>query len=156
MTSSSLEVLASLSFDDQGFVENMCHNAQGEAPQFYHDYVKQVQLKIQDNARLEFEAIWREHEQTGTPRSILSDKLSVAITDLDEKLQHSDLWDNEKIRRSILQDALPRLLLEKIGLDTLIARIPDSYLRSIFGSYLASRFVYEFGSSPSQFAFFDL
>ncbi|KAM0348675.1 hypothetical protein ACHAPU_004110 [Fusarium lateritium] len=155
VTSSSLEVLASLSFDDQGFVENMCHNAQGEAPQFYHDYVKQVQLKIQDNARLEFEAIWREHEQTGIARSILSDKLSVAITDLDEKLQHSDLWDNEKIRRSILEDALPRLLLEKIGLDTLIARIPDSYLRSIFGSYLASRFVYEFGSSPSQFAFFD-
>jgi glutamate dehydrogenase len=155
VTSSSLEVLASLSFDDEGFVQNMCHDAQGQAPQFYQDYVKQVQLKIQENARLEFEAIWREHEQTGTPRSILSDKLSVAITDLDEKLQHSDLWDNEKIRRSILEDALPRLLLEKIGLDTLIARIPDSYLRSIFGSYLASRFVYEFGSSPSQFAFFD-
>ncbi|KAM0431037.1 hypothetical protein ACHAPT_005674 [Fusarium lateritium] len=155
VTSSSLEVLASLSFDDESFVENMCHNADGEAPQFYQDYVKQVQLKIQDNARLEFEAIWREHQETGTPRSILSDKLSVAITDLDEKLQHSDLWDNEKIRRSVLQDALPRLLLEKIGLDTLIARIPDSYLRSIFGSYLASRFVYEFGSSPSQFAFYD-
>ncbi|KAJ3464069.1 hypothetical protein MRS44_008855 [Fusarium solani] len=155
VTSSSLEVLASLSFDDEGFVENMCHNANGEAPQFYKDYVKQVQLKIQDNARLEFEAIWREHQETGTPRSVLSDKLSVAITDLDEKLQHSDLWDNEKIRRSVLKDALPRLLLEKIGLDTLIARIPDSYLRSIFGSYLASRFVYEFGSSPSQFAFYD-
>ncbi|RSL38796.1 NAD-specific glutamate dehydrogenase [Fusarium sp. AF-6] len=155
VTSSSLEVLASLSFDDEGFVENMCHNANGEAPQFYKDYVKQVQLKIQDNARLEFEAIWREHQETGTPRSVLSDKLSVAITDLDEKLQHSDLWDNEKIRRSVLKDALPHLLLEKIGLDTLIERIPDSYLRSIFGSYLASRFVYEFGSSPSQFAFYD-
>ncbi|KAL2682689.1 glutamate dehydrogenase (NADP(+)) gdh1 [[Neocosmospora] mangrovei] len=155
VTSSSLEVLASLSFDDEGFVENMCHDANGEAPQFYKDYVKQVQLKIQDNARLEFEAIWREHQETGTPRSVLSDKLSVAITDLDEKLQHSDLWDNEKIRRSVLKDALPHLLLEKIGLDTLIARIPDSYLRSIFGSYLASRFVYEFGSSPSQFAFYD-
>ncbi|KAM5353935.1 hypothetical protein ACJ41O_000585 [Fusarium nematophilum] len=155
VTSSSLEVLASLSFDDAGFEENMCHNAQGVAPQFYQDYVKQVQLKIQENARLEFEAIWREHEETGTPRSLLSDKLSVAITDLDEKLQHSDLWDNEKIRRSVLHDALPRLLLEKIGLDTMISRIPESYLRSIFGSYLASRFVYEFGSNPSQFAFYD-
>ncbi|KAF4981942.1 hypothetical protein FZEAL_2336 [Fusarium zealandicum] len=155
VTSSSLEVLASLSFDDAGFVQNMCHNAQGVAPQFYQDYVKQVQLKIQENARLEFEAIWRENEQTGTSRSVLSDKLSVAIAELDEKLQHSDLWDNEKIRRSVLEDALPRLLLEKIGLDTMISRIPDAYLRSIFGSYLASRFVYEFGSSPSQFAFYD-
>ncbi|KAK7408008.1 NAD-dependent glutamate dehydrogenase [Neonectria punicea] len=155
VTSSSLEVLASLSFDDAGFVENMCVGANGEAPQFYKDYVKQVQLKIQDNARLEFEAIWRENEETGIARSILSDKLSVAITDLDEKLQHSDLWDNSKIRRSVLKDALPALLLEKIGLDTLMERIPDSYLRSIFGCYLASRFVYQFGSSPNQFAFYD-
>ena len=35
-------------------------------------------------------------------------------------------------------------------------QVPDNYLRAVFGSYLASRFVYEHGSSPSQFAFFDL
>ena len=35
-------------------------------------------------------------------------------------------------------------------------QVPDKYLRAIFGSYLASRFVYEYGSSPSQFAFYDL
>jgi glutamate dehydrogenase len=157
VTSSSLEVLASLSFDDAGFVENMCVDAKtGEAPQFYKDYVRQVQEKICDNARLEFEAIWREHEKTGVPRSVLSDKLSVAITELDEKLQKSDLWTNEKIRYGILRDALPKLLLDKIGLPTIVQRVPENYLRSIFGSYLASRFVYEFGAEPSQFAFFDL
>lgn len=156
VTSSSLEVLASLSFDDAGFVANMCVDAKtGEPPQFYKDYVRQVQAKICDNASLEFEAIWREHEKTGEPRSILSDKLSVAITDLDEKLQQSDLWSNEKIRYGILEDALPKLLLDKIGLPTIVERVPESYLRSIFGSYLASRFVYEFGAEPSQFAFFD-
>ncbi|ODA77088.1 hypothetical protein RJ55_07606 [Drechmeria coniospora] len=156
VTSSSLEVLASLSFDDEGFVENMCVDPKtGEPPEFYNQYVREVQAKICENARLEFEAIWREHEATGAPRSILSDKLSVAITDLDEELQRSDLWANESIRHAVLQDALPALLLEKIGLETIISRVPDSYLRSIFGSYLASRFVYEFGSEPSQFAFFD-
>lgn len=156
VTSSSLEVLASLSFDDEGFVENMCHDAKGVAPEFYKAYVQQVQATICDNARLEFEAIWREHEQSGTPRSVLSDTLSLAITTLDEELQKSDLWENPKIRRAVLADALPKLLLDKIGLDTIISRVPDSYLRAIFGSYLASRFVYEFGSSPSQFAFYDL
>jgi len=157
VTSSSLEVLASLSFDDEGFVKNMCvDEATGEAPQFYKDYVKAVQDKICENACLEFEAIWREHEQTGTARSILSDSLSVAITTLDEELQHSELWTNEQIRRGVLADALPKLLLEKIGLDTIIQRVPDAYLRSIFGSYLASRFVYQYGSAPSQFAFYDL
>ncbi|KAK7746045.1 NAD-dependent glutamate dehydrogenase [Diatrype stigma] len=156
VTSSSLEVLASLSFDDEGFVQHMCHDKRGQAPEFYQAYVKEVQAKICDNARLEFEAIWREHELTGAPRSVLSDKLSVAITTLDEELQKSDLWRDEKIRLSVLADALPKLLLDKIGLETIIQRVPDNYLRAIFGSYLASRFVYEFGSSPSQFAFYDL
>jgi len=155
VTSSSLEVLASLSFDDAGFVEHMCHDAHGQAPEFYQAYVREVQAKICDNARLEFEAIWREAEQTGQPRSVLSDKLSNAITTLDEELQHSDLWKDESIRLDVLKDALPKLLLEKIGLETIISRVPDAYLRAIFGSYLASRFVYQYGSSPSQFAFYD-
>ncbi|RWA12014.1 hypothetical protein EKO27_g3095 [Xylaria grammica] len=155
VTSSSLEVLASLSFDDEGFIENMCCDDQGRAPEFYKAYVKQVQETICGNARLEFEAIWREHEETRVPRAVLSDKLSVAITELDEQLQKSDLWKNERIRRSVLADALPKLLLDKIGLEAIVSRVPDAYLRAIFGSYLASRFVYEFGSQPSQFAFYD-
>ena len=134
----------------------MCHDAKGNAPEFYKAYVKSVQEKIQDNARLEFEAIWREHEQTGVARSVLSDKLSQAITSLDEQLQHSDLWENERVRRAVLADALPNLLIDKIGLDVIINRVPDAYLRAIFGSYLASRFVYECGSAPNQFAFYDL
>ncbi|SPO02886.1 probable NAD-specific glutamate dehydrogenase [Cephalotrichum gorgonifer] len=156
VTSSSLEVLASLSFDDEGFVSKMCVDEKtGEAPQFYKDYVRNVQAKIQENARLEFEAIWRESVETGAPRCVISDKLSAAITTLDEELQQSDLWRDETIRRGVLVDALPNLLLKEIGLEKIVERVPDSYLRAIFGSYLASRFVYQYGSSPSQFAFYD-
>ncbi len=122
VTSSSLEVLASLSFDDAGFVENMCVGSNGNAPEFYKAYVKEVQAKITENARLEFEAIWREHKQTKIPRSTLSDTLSVAITKLDEELQKTELWKDEKLRRSVLEDALPKLLQEKIGLDLIIKR----------------------------------
>lgn len=156
VTSSSLEVLASLAFDDEGFLKHMCVGQDGTAPAFYKAYVKEVQETIKRNARLEFEAIWRENHETGIPRSVLSDTLSLAITKLDEELQNTELWHNEPLRRSVLRDALPKLLLDKIGLDAIIERVPDNYLRAIFGSYLASRFVYEFGSSPSQFAFFDL
>ncbi|KAL8783751.1 MAG: hypothetical protein Q9213_004432 [Squamulea squamosa] len=155
VTSSSLEVLASLSFDDQGFEENMCIRADGSVPVFYDAYVKEVQETIKKNAALEFEAIWREHQQTRISRSTLSDTLSIAITKLDEELQKTELWNNMELRTSVLQDALPKLLLEKIGLDLIVQRVPDNYLRAIFGSYLASRFVYEHGSSPSQFAFFE-
>lgn len=123
VTSSSLEVLASLSFNDEEFVENMCVPQGGKTPEFYTEYVKEVQAKIKENARLEFEAIWREHQQTGLPRSVLSDRLSLAITKLDEELQNTELWHKEDLRRLVLQDALPRLLLNKIGLDTILERV---------------------------------
>lgn len=155
VTSSSMEVLASLAFDDESFVEHMCVKPDGSIPEFYKSYVKSVQATIENNARLEFEAIWREHELTGKPRSILSDELSLAITKLDEELQKTKLWDNEKLRTSVLKDALPNILIDKIGLDVILKRVPENYLRAIFGSYLASRFVYECGPNPGQFAFFD-
>lgn len=123
VTSSSLEVLASLSFDDEGFAEHMCVGDDGKPPMFYQAYVKEVQEIIKRNARLEFEAIWREHEQTDIPRSILSDTLSTAITKLDEELQKTELWHNETLRKSVLQDALPKLLLEKIGMNLIIQRV---------------------------------
>jgi len=123
VTSSSLEVLASLSFDDEGFIKHMCVGEDGTPPEFYNNYVKSVQAVIQNNARLEFEAIWREHQKTGEPRSILSDTLSVAITKLDEELQSTDLWENIEFRKSVLSEALPNLLLEKIGLDKIMERV---------------------------------
>ena len=123
VTSSSLEVLASLSFDDKGFLENMCIHDDGTVPPFYDAYVKEVQETIKRNAALEFEAIWREHQRTGIPRSTLSDTLSIAITKLDEELQNTELWKNKGLRRAVLQDALPKLLLEKIGLDLIIERV---------------------------------
>jgi len=218
VTSSSLEVLASLAFDNDGFVENMCVREDGrvciisplevfvllsshlpllnlqflhfspslnsaamgnanfeliQVPEFYKAYVREVQDIIRRNARLEFEAIWREHERTGIPRSNLSDSLSVAITELDEELQRTELWQNVGLRRAVLRDAIPKLLLRHIRLDLIMERVsvgvtklevsrsrclqvPENYLRAIFGSYLASRFVYEFGFNPGQFAFFDL
>jgi glutamate dehydrogenase len=123
VTSSSLEVLASLSFDDAGFIENMCVHEHSTAPEFYKAYVKQVQEIISNNARLEFEVLWRESEASGTPKSILSDRLSIAISRLDEELQSTELWDNVGLRNSVLKDALPSLLLEKIGLDLIMERV---------------------------------
>lgn len=155
VTSSSLEVLASLAFDDAGFYKNMCIGKDGQVPQFYKDYVKEVQSIIQTNARLEFEAIWREHEKTGKPRSVLSDDLSNAINDLTEELSASSLWDDVDFRNGVLSEVLPKQLQRAIGLETILSRVPINYLRAIFGSYLAGRFIYEKGATPGQFAFFE-
>lgn len=156
VTSSSLEVLASLSFDDSGFLEHMCVNADNTVPAFYSAYVREVQQIIQRNARLEFEAIWRESVKSKQPRSLISDQLSIAITKLDEEMQgYDELWSNTKLRNSVLADALPKTLQEKIGLETILERVPENYLRAIWGSYLSSRFVYEMGIDGGVFKFFE-
>ncbi|KAK3058129.1 NAD-dependent glutamate dehydrogenase [Extremus antarcticus] len=154
VTSSSLEVLAALSFSDKEFGTHMCLAEDGTIPQFYQDYVKQVQSIIQNNARLEFEAIWREHKASGVAHSILSDRLSTAITAMDEELQSTTLWDNVALRNNVLSDALPNLLLQEIGLENITKRVPENYQRAIFGSFLASRFVYSMGISASPVSFF--
>ncbi|KAJ1963114.1 NAD-dependent glutamate dehydrogenase, partial [Dispira parvispora] len=93
--------------------------------------------------------------RTGKPRSLLSDDLSVAVVKLNEELQHTTLWEDVALRRLILSEALPKLLLDQLSLDSILERVPEAYLRAIFGAYLASRFVYKYGTEPSQFAFFE-
>lgn len=154
VTSSSLEVLASLSFDDEGFVQNMCVR-DGKEPDFYTAYVKEIQEIIKHNAQMEFEAIWRESEASGTPRSLLSDTLSKAIVNLQDELQYSSLYAKVELRNRILSQAFPKLLIEKIGFEVLINRIEEAYLRALFGSYLASRFIYKYGVAASQFRMYE-
>jgi glutamate dehydrogenase len=154
VTSSSLEVLAALAFDDATFESEMCVK-NNRTPKFYQDYVVQVQNIIEENARQEFEALWREHQRTKTPISILSDELSTAIVQLQSQLQNSGLWDNEALRNTVLERAFPKLLLETVGLATLLTRVPENYVRAIFGAYIASQFIYKYGARPDNFAFFE-
>ncbi|TPX74221.1 hypothetical protein CcCBS67573_g04511 [Chytriomyces confervae] len=154
VTSSSLEVLAALAFNDEEFHTHM-QVKDGVVPAFYADYVKSVQAFIEKTAELEFECLWREAARTGLPKSILSDKLSVGIVRLNEELQVTTLWDNVALRKIVLLEAFPKLLLDKLGLETLLKRVPENYVKAIFGSFLASRFIYKYGTEPSQFAFFE-
>lgn len=157
VTSSSLEVLAALSLTDEEFGKYM-QVTDGVVPEFYASYIAQVHSIIERNAFLEFECLWREHERCPErPISVLSDELSLAILRLNTELQGASvLWDNVPLRELILREALPPLLVERVGgLDILLKRLPDTYLRALFGSYLASRFVYKCGISPNQFAFFE-
>ncbi|KAI8325923.1 NAD-dependent glutamate dehydrogenase [Martensiomyces pterosporus] len=155
VTSSSLEVLAALALSDEEFARTMCQQEDGSLPEFYQQYVADVQKAIEANAAREFECLWNESKRTGKPKSILSDDLSVAIVELRKNLESTNLWDNEPLRRLIMLEALPARLLQEVGLDAILQRVPLNYLKAIFGAYLASHFVYEYGTEPSQFAFFE-
>jgi glutamate dehydrogenase len=156
VTSSSLEVLAALSFTDEEFSKHM-QVSSGVVPEFYQEYIRSVHAIIEKNAELEFECLWREHQrQPEKARSVISDELSFAIVKLNEELQQSEiLYMNISLRRLVLSEALPKLLQDRLGLDTLIKRLPENYIKASFGSFLASRFIYQYGTTPSQFAFFE-
>lgn len=140
VTSSSMEVLAALSFNDEEFHEHMMVTDPNNVPEFYTEYIRTVHNIIERNSELEFECIWRESVRTGKPKAILSDLLSYSIIKLNEELQFTSLWDNVPLRMIVLKEAFPKILLDKLGLETLLKRIPDTYVKAIFGSYLASRF----------------
>eukprot|EP01102_Stenamoeba_stenopodia_P010931 TRINITY_DN3333_c0_g1_i1.p1 TRINITY_DN3333_c0_g1~~TRINITY_DN3333_c0_g1_i1.p1 ORF type:complete len:1413 (-),score=426.56 TRINITY_DN3333_c0_g1_i1:107-4300(-) len=155
VTSSSLEVLAALAMNDTEFSQHMQVLDPQNIPEFYNKYVKEIQERIEENAALEFECIWKEHEQTKIPRHVLTDKVSDKINSLNDLIQDSSLWNNLNMRSKVLAEAIPRTLIDLLGLETILKRVPENYVRAIFGAYLASRYVYQHGLNANEFAFFE-
>jgi len=155
VTSSSLEVLAALALTDSEHSEHMQVKDPAHVPQFYQEYVKQVQAIISQNAKHEFECIWREHQLTGIHRCVLTDKVSEKINKLNDIASGSELYNNEKLRTAVLREVLPKRLQELVPIEEILKRIPDNYARASFSSYLAAHFVYKFGLNAHDFAFFE-
>jgi glutamate dehydrogenase len=153
VTSSSMEVLAALALSEEEYIQHMCVK-DGKTPEFYEKYVVEVQNKIADNARQEFECIWNEHERTGVYRCLLTDQLSIKINTLTQEVKNSGLWKDEKMRKKILLEALPQTLLGKISIDKIIERVPTNYLDALLSAHLASRYIYQSGLNPNEFSFY--
>lgn len=127
----------------------------GKVPQFYKEYVDEIIAWVRENARKEFECIHREHERTGKPRCILTDILSLKINEINNAIMSSKLWDDKEFVRVVMKQALPQTLIRKLGLETCLERVPDSYLKAIFSSYLAKEYVYAYGLQANEFSFFE-
>jgi Glutamate/Leucine/Phenylalanine/Valine dehydrogenase len=145
VTSSSLEVLAGLALSTEEYVELMLFK-DGRPSQFYQSYVKDIQAKIAENAAAEFSCIWREHQrlQGAKARTIISDELSSTLNNLQAELERSDLYDDVPSRLGVMRRAIPKSLVDKIGLETLMERLPEPYQRALFSSWVASHFVSSF------------
>ncbi|KAF8495712.1 NADH-dependent glutamate dehydrogenase [Russula emetica] len=155
VTSSSLEVLAGLALSTEEYVDLMLFK-DGKPSQFYQSYVKDIQDKIAENAALEFFCIWREHQrlQGAKARTNISDELSIMLNNLQTELESSDLFDDVPSRRSVLSRAIPQTLVDKIGLDILIERLPKPHQCALFSSWVASHFIYKYGVQASSVDFF--
>lgn len=142
VTSSSLEVLAGLALSTEAYTNLMIFK-DGKPSPFYQSYVKDIQAIISKNAASEFQCIWREHTRLGgaKPRTQISDELSSTLNNLQAELESSDLFDDVPSRRGVMRRAIPKTLVDEVGLDTLLTRLPESYQRALFSSWVASHFV---------------
>ncbi|KAK7689852.1 hypothetical protein QCA50_006491 [Cerrena zonata] len=155
VTSSSLEVLAGLSLSSDEYTENMIFK-DGKPSPFYQSYVKDIQQKVTENAAAESHCLWKEHArlQGAKARTTISDELSSTLNALQEELENSDLFDDVPSKRGVMSRAIPKTLIDKVGLDTLLQRLPESYQRALFSSWVASHFIYKYGVTGSSVDFF--
>ncbi|EGO23766.1 NADH-dependent glutamate dehydrogenase [Serpula lacrymans var. lacrymans S7.9] len=155
VTSSSLEVLAGLALATQDYVDLMIFK-DGKPSTFYQSYVRDIQTKITENAAAEFQCIWREHSrlQGAKARTQISDELSSTLNNLQAELESSDLFEDVPSRKGVMRRAMPKTLVEKVGLDALLERLPEPYQRALFSSWVASHFIYKYGVNGSSVDFF--
>lgn len=153
VTSSSLEVLSSLVLSDKEHQDLMCVKGR-EIPQFRKRFIAEVIDLIKQNARLEFEIIWKENREKGIPRPVLTDLISRKINGITDAIYGTDLYREKKLFREVIHCCCPPVLLEAVDIDTIIKRIPNSYLRAIFASRLASRYVYSHGLDANELDFY--
>ena len=76
------------------------------------------------------------------------------VRELQDELEASSLFEDAKARQGVLKAAIPETLLNKLGYETLTKRLPESYQRALFASYVASKFIYSCGVKASNVDFY--
>lgn len=154
VTSSSLEVFASLALNDSEYDEHMCVK-KGRVPALRKKYIQEILEIVRANASQEYHAIQRESLRSRTPRSVLTDRLSDKINAVTDAIFTSELFRDRKLFRNVISCCCPSVLIDFLGLPKLLKRVPESYLKAIFASRLASRYVYECGLEANEIDFFN-
>ncbi|HUT65643.1 MAG TPA: NAD-glutamate dehydrogenase domain-containing protein, partial [Spirochaetota bacterium] len=153
VTSSSLEVFASLALSDDEYDGLM--RVQENVSDFRKKYIEDIIETIKRNARMEFGLLWKEHETSGIPFTLLTNMVSLKINDITDAVSGSDLPGDKKIREKIVAEYSPKPLLDLIGIDTILKRVPANYLDAIVATKIATGFVYRFGLDTTEVDFYN-
>jgi glutamate dehydrogenase len=154
VTSSSLEVYASLALSDEEFQKHMVVGADGKISAFRQRYVEQILAIIRANARAEFELMWREHQARQVPLALLSNRISERINATADAMATSALVKDFKLRRKVLTQCTPAALLELVGIENIMARVPENYLDALVATTVATRFIYGRGLAANEVDFY--
>jgi glutamate dehydrogenase len=155
VTSSSLEVLASLAFRPRDHDRLLTRSEESaELPEFYLQYVDEIIKRIEDNCRDEFRCIWQATSQSEERRSKVevSKVLSNEITNLTDHIASAEM--SPELVSEVLSQAIPGLIIDRLGVDAVVENVPSAYLKATVAYWLASKYVYETGiNNLNGFAF---
>ncbi|KAG5509131.1 hypothetical protein JKF63_06140 [Porcisia hertigi] len=155
VTSSSLEVFAGLCLSDEEHAKYMSAKSATDAPEFYKKYVQEILDRIEENAKLEFKAIWREWEKDPQQsKTLIADALSRKNVQIRKNMLSSDIFQNPALVRYVMEQYAPKTLKEVVPVDVMLKRVPENYQHAICAMWLASRYVYQTGVDSNEFDFF--
>ena len=154
VTSSSFEVFASLAMSDADYDAHLRAEGNRITP-FRKAYVDGILRRITENARAEFELLWRERTDTRTPLTTLSNAVSEKINRIADAVRESPLADDPEIRARLLRAYTPEALLDLVGLESVLERVPPSYLKAVLAAKMATDFVYSRGLRANEVDFAD-
>jgi glutamate dehydrogenase len=77
------------------------------------------------------------------------------MNDLFDVILASDLYNKENVRRNVLAEYFPSTLLEEVGYEALVSRIPETFLRAAFAKYLAAQYYYVAGTEANVYQFYE-
>ncbi|MFC1744665.1 NAD-glutamate dehydrogenase domain-containing protein [Candidatus Riflebacteria bacterium] len=155
VTASSTEVLAAMTLKPKEFKELMVVGSDGKINEFRKKYLKDVLSRISKNADLEFEALWNEKQKKNLCMTVLSDMLSNKINRVTDDIAGSNIFSDRALLKKVCKAQIPSVLVEKLGIDELLKRLPDAYIRAMMATGLAHRFVYKYGLDASEVDFFN-
>lgn len=156
VTSSSLEVLTGLALSDTEHSTLMSARSAEDAPEFYKKLVQEICSRVENNARREFEAIWREHEASPTkPKTLICDALSEKIVVIRTNILKSNVFEDHQFLKYVMLNYTPKTLQGAVPIETLMERVPANYQHAICSMWLASDYVYTTGSNGNEFDFFQ-
>ncbi|GAB1483394.1 NAD-glutamate dehydrogenase [Treponema sp.] len=152
VTSSSLEVLASLALSDEEYDEHM--RVKNEVlPTFRKVYIEETTERIKANARSEFKVMWDEHQATGTSLTSISNLVSHKINQITDAVRESHFVENAELSQKILKQYMPETLVSLLGMEKIRSRVPKNYQNAIIATKLAMDFVYSYGIKANEVDF---
>jgi len=154
VTSSSFEVYASLAMSNEEF-ENHMRVKNGKISDFRTTYINEIINIIVKNANKEFSLLWEEHDKKGIPFTVLTNTVSKKINDITDSIFNSDLSKNRDLMKKIINDYTPKPLLDLVGIENIVKRVPKNYLSAIVSTNLAANFVYNYGLDANEVDFYN-